>query len=169
MTTRRIICAMVFLLAAMPAVAQFSTGGGKVSLKEFSMSGFGQDGSAWLLEGKGCTANGLLVSIQDFSLLFTIKKLIEEKHGADFITPDAQGNINVKLASSDCSFNTVTHEIKGDSPVRIDIASNIRITGIGYDIDINHKVILLRSAVNMNMKVPRKALKKPSPASLLHK
>ena len=169
MTMRRVICVMAFLLTSMAAVAQFSASGGKVSLKEFSMSGFGQDNSAWFLEGKGCSANGLLVSIQDFSLVFTIKKLIEEKRGASFITPDEQGNVNVKLASSDCSFNTVTHEIKGDSPVQIGIASNIRITGIGYDIDINHKVILLRSAVSMNMKVPRKAMKKPKPSSLLHK
>jgi len=169
MTTRCVICVMAFLLVASRAVAQFSASGGKVSLKEFSMSGFGQDNSAWFLEGKGCAANGLLVSIQDFSLVFTIKKLIEEKRGSSFIAPDEQGNVNVRLASSDCSFNTVTHEIKGDSPVQIGIANNIRITGIGYDIDINHKVILLRSAVNMNMRMPRKALKKPNPALLLQK
>ena len=168
MTMKRAISVMAFVLATVSAVAQFNAGGGKVSLKEFSMSGFGQDNSAWFLEGKGCAANGLLVSIQDFSLVFTMKKPMNNAH-ANFITPDEHGNINVKLASSDCSFNTVTHEIKGDSPVRIDIANNIRITGIGYDIDINHKVILLRSAVNMNMRVPRKALKKPSPSSLLHK
>ncbi len=168
MTTKHAICVTAVLWATVSAIAQFNAGGGKVSLKEFSMSGFGQDNSVWFLEGKGCAANGLLVSIQDFNLVFTMKKPINNAR-ANFITPDEHGNINVKLASNDCSFNTVTHEIKGDSPVQIGIANNIRITGIGYDIDINHKVILLRSAVNMNMRMPRKALKKPSSTSILHK
>ena len=168
MTRARVICAFLMILASLTVSAQFNANGGQLALKEFSMSGFGDDDSSWLLEGQGCTANGLVVAIRNFSLVFNMKSQQKQKKGG-FITTDEKGNVKVTLSSSDCSFNTVTHEIKGDAPVQIGLAKNIRITGIGYDVDIGQKVILLRSAVNMTLRLPKGALKKASPSSLLHK
>ena len=142
---------ILFFLCITPLLAQFG-GNQSIKLKDFTVSGQDEQQQRWVLSGQQTRSNGPMVDIEHFILQLLLKQK-SGKSTRDFLETDPEGDIHVTLKSIQCSMNTMTREIKSASPVSITIGNTISITGIGYDVDLPQKVILLRSTVSIHMKL----------------
>lgn len=162
MTVWRSLVLLGVLLWCLPLAAQFSGMPGGVTLKDFTVSGFDERGQSWHLSGHRTETSGTMVVVEDFNLRFVLRQGESAEGGKEgsrsILKADEKGQVNVVLRSDTCELNTVTHEIKSDAAVHIALGSNVRLTGIGYDVDVSHKVILLRSHVAVHLKINHRSL-----------
>lgn len=163
--TRLRLIVVLFTVLLLNATAQFNLKGGNLALKGFTLQGFDADGNQWQLMGQRTTSNGFHVNIEDFTLDYTVKQGSKgDTKNSPFPETTNQNGVQLLLKSDRCVLNSSTKEIKSDAPVKIRFGSNVMMTGIGYDVDVDKKVILIRSAVDMTVK-----LKKSTKTYNLHK
>ena len=152
---KRLCIAILLLLCTRPAVcADWDLGqNGNVNLHEFRSCGYDDNNRlAWQIAGRNASVRGAITTIENCELIF-------------FHTPGKQ-NDNVQslikkviLKAKTCDFNYAMGEIKSDQSIDINLSDSIRMTGIGFDVDLKRHVILLRSTVNLKLKLDSKTTK----------
>lgn len=147
------LAALLLALLALPLPAQFGSHTGQITLRGFTITGQDDDGQTWRLTGARTVTNGHLVTIDDFTLSYRLRHSGGDRRAGLLGAQD--GAVPVRLQSPACTLDSLSKEIKSDASLSMTIGGNVRLSGIGYDVDILRKVVLLRSTVAFSMKVRR--------------
>lgn len=133
-------CAVLLSLAALLAVPQGSAEnifgvGGNLEVAGFVSRGLDSAGrTEWELRGDEAQIRGQSTELSDFQIVF------KGKEGDDFT-----------LSSPRCRYLHSAAEVKSDAPVFVE-GRGVRISGIGYDVYLDAKIVMIRSTVTMKIK-----------------
>lgn len=150
------LLALVLLLVALPATAQLDSLAGNVTLSDFTLTGEDDSGQQWRLAGERTAPVGHIIAIDGLTLDFQLRRTQNGK--LKELLGSQDGNVTVRLQSTHCALDWLSREIKSNDPLSMSIGRNIRISGIGYDVDIQRRVVLLRSTVTLSMRSQRRTL-----------
>lgn len=161
---KRLGAIILFTLISLHAFcAEWDLGqNGNVSLFDFKSCGYDdQNQLAWQIMGRKAAVRGAVTTIEGCKLVFFHQQ--GKNENTAFIKPDESGKFKLSLETPSCDFNYAMGEIKSDQGITIDLGNGI-MTGVGFDVDLTRHVILLRSTVNLKLKLDKnttqKALKK---------
>ena len=136
----RVAVAMVFLfglLASFPAAGRSRAlfGSGNITVSGFQTRGLNQEGAVeWELFGRQATVKGTITELETFKI---------------FLMRAADRPF--ELTSPHCRYNHNLAEVKSDAPVYL-TSDGIAISGLGYDVFLDRKVVLIRSTVRIVLK-----------------
>ena len=130
---------MVFfgLLSSPPAAGRSGAlfGSGNVTVSGFQTRGLNQEGAVeWELFGQQATVKGTITELETFKI---------------FLMQKAERPF--ELTSPHCRYYHNQAEVKSDSPVYLN-SDGIAISGLGYDVFLDRKVVLVRSTVHITLK-----------------
>jgi hypothetical protein len=131
-----LLLSLLALLAAAPASAENIFGvGGNLEVAGFVSRGLDSAGrTEWELRGDEAQIRGQSTELNDFQLVF------KGKEGDDFT-----------LSSPRCRYLHSAAEVKSDAPVFVE-GPGMQISGIGYDVYLDAKIVMIRSTVTMKIK-----------------
>jgi len=133
---------------------------GNVDLYDFQSCGYDeQNRLAWQIAGRKASVRGTLTTIEGCELVFFHNQGKADPQKQAIIKPDQSGKVKVSLKAAACDFNYAMGEIKSDQPIVIDLGDDVDISGVGFDVDLTHHVILLRSTVKLKLKLDKKTAK----------
>ncbi len=141
----RILCTIsAIILAALPCIAAQDSSR-RTRAQDFSTHGLDSDGRlVWQLSGESADFRGSVTDLKDANArivnLKNIETIIHTTAGKQF-----------KLTSTSCQVLLALGELKSDSAIEFD-SDGIKGTGIGYDIDLVHKIVRLRTTVRFVIK-----------------
>lgn len=132
------------LLAALPCIAAQDSAR-RTHAQDFSTQGLDSDGRLiWQLSGESADFRGSVTDLKDANArivnLKNIETVIHTTAGKKFT-----------LTSTSCQVLLALGELKSDSAIEF-TSEGIKGTGIGYDIDLEHKVVRLRTTVRFVIK-----------------
>lgn len=125
------------LLAPLPGAGQSGAlfGNGNVTVDGFQTRGLNQDGAVeWELFGSQAKVKGTITELNEFKI-----NLMQ-----DSTRP-------IELTSPRCRYYHRQAEVRSDAPVQLQ-SDGITITGLGYDVFLDRKVVLVRSTVHITLK-----------------
>ncbi|MBP5670942.1 MAG: LPS export ABC transporter periplasmic protein LptC [Victivallales bacterium] len=157
---KRIGAAILFIFISLHAYcAEWDLGqNGNVSLFDFKSCGYDdQNQLAWQIMGRKASVRGAITTIEGCKLVFFHQQ--GKKENTAFIKPDESGKIRLLLETHSCDFNYAMGEVKSDQPITITLGNDVSMSGVGFDVDIARHVILLRSTVNLKLKLDKKTQK----------
>lgn len=121
---------LIFSLAAM--ADSFLGPGQEATVKNFHTQSLLKDGKySWMLDGRDAVANGNLLELKNFALVFL---------------PDNGQEYDV--TSSECRFLYSLREVKSDAAIQIK-STGISASGIGYDIHLDKRMVRIRTTVKI--------------------
>lgn len=128
--------ALVLLVAVAGARAENLFGvGGNLQVEGFISRGLdGHGRTEWELRGEQAQIRGQVTELTRFEVVF-----MDQRRG-DFT-----------LGSPRCRYLHSAGEVKSDAPVFVH-GRGVAISGIGYDVYLDEKIVLIRSAVKMTIK-----------------
>lgn len=156
---KRLGVIILFILMSLHAFcAEWDLGqNGNVSLFDFKSCGYDdQNQLAWQIMGRKATVRGAITTIEGCQLVFFQES--SKNENTAFIKPDESGKIRFSLETPSCDFNYAMGEIKSDQALTLNLGNGV-MTGVGFDVDLSRHVILLRSAVNLKLKIDKKTTK----------
>ena len=135
---------MALLLAALPCMAAQDSVR-RTRAQDFRTQGLDGDGRlVWQLSGESADFRGSVTDLKDANArivnLNNIRTVIHTTAGKTFT-----------LTSTSCHVLLALGELKSDSAIEF-TSDGIKGTGIGYDIDLEHKVVRLRTTVRFVIK-----------------
>lgn len=107
-------------------------GNTNVLVEGFQTRGLNQSGAVeWELQGQQARIKGAVTDVESFQII------LHQDQGRFY-----------ELSSPKCSFYHNQDEVKSDSPLLLS-SEGITISGIGYDIFLDHKIVLIRATVHI--------------------
>ena len=117
--------------------------GGNLQVAGFVSRGLDSAGrTEWELRGEKAQIRGQSTELSEYKIVFT------GKDGDDFT-----------LSSPRCRYLHSAAEVKSDAPVFVE-GRGVQISGIGYDVYLDAKVVMIRSTVTMKIKQRQGSLRK---------
>ena len=145
---RRVPCLALLALVALTTVPRgvaenlFGVGG-NLQVAGFVSRGLDSAGrTEWELRGEKAQIRGQNTELSDYKIVF------KGKDGDDFT-----------LSSPRCRYLHSAAEVKSDAPVFVE-GRGVQISGIGYDVYLDAKVVMIRSTVTMKIKQRQGSLRK---------
>lgn len=145
---RRVPCLALLALVALRTVPRGGAEnlfgvGGNLQVAGFVSRGLDSAGrTEWELRGEKAQIRGQSTELSDYKIVFT------GKDGDDFT-----------LSSPRCRYLHSAAEVKSDAPVFVE-GRGVQISGIGYDVYLDAKVVMIRSTVTMKIKQRQGSLRK---------
>ena len=157
---KRLGATILFILISLHAFcAEWDLGqNGNVSLSDFKSCGYDdQNRLAWQIMGRKASVRGAVTTIVGCQLVFFQES--GKNEDTAFLKPDETGKIRFSLTTPSCDFNYAMGEIKSDQAITLNLGKDVNMSGVGFDVDLARHVILLRSAVNLKLKIDKKTTK----------
>ena len=145
---RRVPCLALLALVALTTVPRGGAEnlfgvGGNLQVAGFVSRGLDSAGrTEWELRGEKAQIRGQSTELSDYKIVF------KGKDGDDFT-----------LSSPRCRYLHSAAEVKSDAPVFVE-GRGVQISGIGYDVYLDAKVVMIRSTVTMKIKQRQGSLRK---------
>jgi hypothetical protein len=139
----RLLCVFLFLAALPPLRGDNLFGsGGNLQVGGFVSRSLDSSGrTEWELRGDEAHIRGQSTELNDFTIVFM------QKDSADYT-----------LSSPRCRYLHSAAEVKSDAPVFVE-GDGMSISGIGYDVYLDAKIVIIRSTVMMKIKQRKGALR----------
>lgn len=128
---------LFWLLASFPAAGRSRAvfGNSNISVNGFQTRGLNEEGAVeWELFGQQATVKGAMTELETFKIF------LMQKADRQF-----------ELTSPRCRYNHNLAEVRSDAPVYL-TSDGIAISGLGYDVFLDRKVVLIRSTVHIVLK-----------------
>ena len=136
---------LFWLLASFPAAGRSRAvfGNSNISVSGFQTRGLNEEGAVeWELFGQQATVKGTMTELETFKILLM-----------------QQADRQFELTSPHCRYNHNLAEVKSDAPVYL-TSDGIAISGLGYDVFLDRKVVLIRSTVHIVLKGRKNSLRR---------
>ncbi|HOG49574.1 MAG TPA: hypothetical protein PKY10_03205 [Lentisphaeria bacterium] len=136
---------LFWLLASFPAAGRSRAvfGNSNISVNGFQTRGLNEEGAVeWELFGQQATVKGTMTELETFKIFLM-----------------QQADRQFELTSPYCRYNHNLAEVKSDAPVHL-TSDGIAISGLGYDVFLDRKVVLIRSTVHIVLKGRKNSLRR---------
>ena len=138
-----IICVFALLAYAPSPIAQGV--GKRTSAQRFSTHGLDKDGNVrWVLEGESVNFKGNVMALKDDEArVIEVKNCRAVLHGSN--------GREFTLMTPACSVLMALRELKSDSVLQF-TTNGFEGSGIGYDVNLEQRIVRLRSTVHISIK-----------------